>query len=314
MSMIFSPDGILNVAADPSDLPESAGEGGSRSGAMVRAKNVRLNESGKAHARDGSTKLNAAAIEAAIWWIEEQAGIRYAFAGTKIYADEASITTGLTSAQWSAIKYNAFNDTTANIFALNGTDRKRVEASVAYEWGLAAPTVAPTVSSGQGDGLTGTYNAKYTYVRKVGSVIVAESNPSPSAALYVEGTNKSLAVTVTAPSDAQVTHIRLYRTFDNGVIYYLDQETTVAGYTHGVTQTWEDTDDRISGAAWKFTLTDATRNTENTYSWEEQPNLDINDNSGYARAGNWWEENDEAMSKYLAKLADLPNGLGGTPR
>jgi len=166
LSTFFSPGGSLNVALDSSDLPETGDERGSHSGALVRCKNMRTNENGKAITRDGSAKLNATAIETAIWWIEEQGGNRYSFAGTQIYKDELSIATGLTSAQWAAIKYNAFNDTTDNIFALNGTDRKRVEASVAYEWGIDAPATAPTLAVGQATGLTGQYNAKYTYVRK----------------------------------------------------------------------------------------------------------------------------------------------------
>lgn len=310
MSTFFSPDGSLNVAIDASDLPETGDGKNSHSGALVRCKNMRTNEKGKAITRDGSAKLNASAIEIAIWWIEEQGGSRFSFAGTQIYEDEVSIATGLTSAQWSAIKYNAFNDTTDNIFALNGTDRKRIESSVVNEWGIAAPTVEPVLSNGQATGLTGKYNAKYTYVRKVGNVIVAESNPSPAAALHREGENQSLGVSVTASGDSQVTHFRLYRTLNGGVIYYLDQEVPAAGYTHGVSESFEDTDNYITGAAFKFTIEDKTHGTENTYTWEEQPNIDIEDNSGYVDGGNWWDEDEETRERYQLLLSQR-GGLGG---
>jgi len=270
MSVLFSPDGSLNVAVDPSDLPETGDAKNSRSGAMVRCKNMRTNEPGKAITRDGSAKFNTTAIETAIWWIEEQSGSRYAFAGTKIYKNESSIGTGLTSAQWSAIKYNAFNDTQDNIFALNGTDRKRIESDTVYEWGIDAPTVAPTLSTGAGSGLTGQYNAKYTYVRKVGSVIVAESNPSPAADNNVVLADQSLSVDVTQSSDSQVTHIRLYRTVTNGSTYFLDLEipaniTTAYGYS----ESFEESDAYISGTGYKFSIEDTTNGTENTYTWEE---------------------------------------------
>jgi len=269
MTIFWSPDGHLNISADASDLPESVSDGNSRSGAMARCKNLRLDEPGKAKTRDGSAKLNTTAIANAIWWIEVQAGTRYTFAGQNIYEDETSIASGLTSAQWAAIKYNAFNDTKQNVFALNGTDRKRIESGTVYEWGIAAPTGRPTLTIGQGTGLTGKYNAKYSYVRKVSGVTVAESNLSPAARLHIELTDQSLAVGVDAPSDSQVTHIRLYRTLNGGVQYYRDQDIPVDTYTHGISQTWEDTDNYISGDAFKFTITDTTHTTENTYTWEE---------------------------------------------
>jgi len=303
MTVIFSPDGSLNVAIDPSDLPETGDAQNSRSGAMVRCKNMRTNEAGKAITRDGSAKLNTTAIETAIWWIEEQGGSRFSFAGTKIYKDETSIGTGFTSAQWAAIKYNAFNDTTDNIFALNGTDRKRIESSTVYEWGITAPTVAPTGTSGQSTGLTGKYNVRYTYARKVGSVVVSESNPSPQGAAHVELNNQSLAINITDSADSQVTHVRLYRTLDNGIVYFHDQDIPVDTYTHGISESFEDTDNYISGDAFKFTVEDVVHGTENTYTWEEQPNTDIEDASGYNDGSNWWDENEEAYQRYLERLA-----------
>ena len=150
---------------------------------MQRCKNMRLDQDGKAIVRDGSSKLNSGnAIGTPIWRIIEQAGTRYSFASTIIYEDESSIETGLTSAMWSAILYNSFSSTTQNVFALNGTDRKRIEGSNVYEWGIAAPTVAPTIAVGALTGLTGDYNARYTYLRKEGTTVVSESNPSPAAA------------------------------------------------------------------------------------------------------------------------------------
>src|SRR3990167_6668476 len=245
---------MLNVAADPSDLPDSSDGLSISSDSLTRCKNLRINQKGLAKTRDGSTKLNATAINTAIYWIEEQDGYRYSFAGTNIYRDETSIQGSLTSAQWTAAKYNAFNDTTEQIFALNGTDRKRVTGSSVYEWGIAATTVAPTLSSGQGVGLTGQYNAKYSYVRKVGTTTVAESNVSPEAATYIELLDQSLAVEVTAPSDSQVTHIRLYRTEADGILYFFDQDVPYNFYAYGHTEAFEATDVYISGNGYKFTV------------------------------------------------------------
>jgi hypothetical protein len=159
--------------------------------------------------------------------IIEQGGVRYAFAGSVIYRNESSIVTGLASSPWASMLYNSYNDTTEQVFATNGIDRKRIQASTAYEWGIAAPTAAPTITTGAKTGLTGAYNAKYTYCRKVGSVVVCESNPSPAAAAAVTLANGSLSVTWTASSDAQVTHVRVYRTLTGGATYYHDQDIAI---------------------------------------------------------------------------------------
>jgi hypothetical protein len=277
---------------------------------MIRCKNMRTNEPGKAKTRDGSKKINVAAIEAAIWWIEEQNGDRYTFAGTVIYKNEVAIGGATVSAQWAAIKYNAFNDTTDNIFGVNGTDRRRIEASTVYEWGIEAPTAVPGLTNGQAKGLTGTYNVRYTYLRKVGSLVVSESNPSPTAVNHVELIDQSLAVDIAASSDPQVTHARLYRTLDNGLIYYRDQDVPIGGYTHGVSHEWEGAGVYIAGNSFKFTIEDTEHGTENTYTWEVNPDSDIDDGSGYDEGTNWWNESDPLYQEYLAALRDI-GGLGG---
>jgi len=269
MSVIFNPGGILNVAEDSTDLPQQSDGFNISSDALVRCKNLRINLTGKAVTRDGSTKLNETALNTPVWWIEEQDGTRYSFAGTAIYEDESSIETGLTSAQWSGIQYNAFNDTTKQVFALNGTDRKRVEGSSVYEWGLAAPTVAPVLGVGSDAGLTGVYNVRYTYVRKVGASVVAESNPSDPATTAISLSNQSLAVDIGSPADSQVTHARLYRTFAGGDLYYLDTEIALSTtYAYGYAEDFESDDAYIAGTGFKFTITDSTNGTENTYTWE----------------------------------------------
>lgn len=261
---------MLDVAKDPSDLPQSADQLNINSEAMTRCKNLRINQKGIAKTRDGSAKLNASAINTEMWWIEVQGTTRYTFAGTVIYSNETSIKTGLTSAQWSAIQYNAYNDTTQQVFALNGTDRRRIQSGVVYEWGIAAPETAPTLGIGHGSGLTGEYNCKYTYVRKVGTTVVCESDPSPAGtSIVLDG--QSVSVSVTQPTDAQVTHIRLYRTTADGAAYYYDQEVAIGvTYAYGYVHEWEEDAAYIAGTGYKFTTTDSTNASEDTFSWEER--------------------------------------------
>lgn len=284
MPVRFDPSGFLDVATDPSDLPfESAGKT-AVSSAMTRCTNLSLDRLGVAKTRAGSTKINGSALSTPIHRIVEQGGVRYVFGGGNIYRNESStIATGLTSAKWSAIKYNAYNVTDQSIFALNGTDRKRITGSTVAEWGIAAPTVAPTVAgnltgyayahSWEADYISGSsyqfwrtsgnyqylfdwedeqlsgidggsdsatsgrrmwsfelesgrsaslrFGVKYTYCRKNGSSLECESNPSPVA--YIEA-GTGIYVTWTAPSDSQVTHVRVYRTLaDMGSFYYANE-------------------------------------------------------------------------------------------
>lgn len=363
--IFFKPNGTLNVATDPSDLPEQASDRGSFSDALVRFKNLRHDLKGVAKLRDGSKKLNTVATSGgtelvtngtfdssltgwttsisdpgSVTWVGgamrvvgyssppligyasayqaistsvgstchftcavlnsgtnvstsftatasttyvrfyvynnilsisvgitlggtdflhqtvsgysyydidnvsltggsgeadavnllvEQGGVRYGFAGESIFRNESSLVDSLTNAQWSAILYNSYNDTNQSLFALNGTDRKRITDSTVAEWGIAAPS-APTTAVGALTGLTGTYNTKVTYCRKVGSTVVYESNPS-SAGTARALTNQSLSVTWAASSDTQVTHVRVYRTLANGAIYYHDRDVAVGTTT-----------------------------------------------------------------------------------
>jgi hypothetical protein len=297
MAVFWSPSGDLNVAHDPSDLPEQADGKNISSGAMVRCKNLRLDERGKARTRDGSTKLNATAISTALTWLEVQAGVRYSFGGGIIYQDETSIASGLATGAWSAIQYNAYNDTALNIFALNGTDRKRIESGSVKEWGLEAPTIAPTISVGTGKGLTGEYNAKYTYVRKVGTVVVAESDPSPAASASVIITDGSLSATITQPSDTQVTDIRLYRTQNGGETYLLDSSIpALSSYSYGYIHDWEDTEAYIAGNGYHFTTTSA---------------VEISDGTGTGASGETGAGGTVAISNQLVSIYDASSAVAG---
>ncbi len=237
MSIIFRPNGTLDVATDPSDLPEAKGsiltgdQGAIVSEALARCKNLRLDQKGVVKTRLGTDKINSSAVTSSVNRIIEQGGKRYSFSGAQIYEDEVSIASGLTDAAYTAILYNAYNSTTQNVFAINGTDRKRIESGVVKEWGITAPTVAPVLAAGASTGLTGAYNAKYTYCRKSGSTVICESDPSPAGAAAVTLANGSLSVTWTASGDSQVTHVRVYRTLAGGSTYYHDQDIAIGTVT-----------------------------------------------------------------------------------
>lgn len=143
MSVRFTPNGFLDVATEASDLPGEIAGKVEISGAMRRCKNLRLDRAGMAVVRDGSVKKSSTAMTVAINKIVEMSGKVWEL-GSIAYMDESSMATSLASTQWSAIVNNAYNETTPYIFALNGTNRKRMYATGVYEWGIAAPSTDPS--------------------------------------------------------------------------------------------------------------------------------------------------------------------------
>ncbi len=147
MAIKFTPTGLLDIATDPSALPAQVGGKVEASGAMVRCKNLTTVDNGIAGTRKGSDVIGAATVaQTTPKLLIEHTGDRYLFSGTVLYKNEASIATGLTAAKWRGVLYNAYNVATQSLFALNGTDRKRITGSTVAEWGIEAPTAAPTVA------------------------------------------------------------------------------------------------------------------------------------------------------------------------
>jgi hypothetical protein len=159
---------------------------------------------------------------------------------------------------WSAVLYSPYNSTTESIFGLNGTYRKRIDDDATYEWGMDAPDTRPTIAAGNGTGLTGDYNAKYTWCRKEKTTLVYESNPSDEAQAVVTLSNEDLRVTFIEPPDEQI----------NGSTYSYDTEVPWANKNYSVCHTWEETGAYISGDAYRFTTTDTYQDSEDTFSWE----------------------------------------------
>lgn len=251
MPTIFTPTEKLDVSTDPSMLPQEVNGNTIVSGAMQRCKNLRLNQMGVAITRDGYTKVGSS-VASPIWKILEQDGSRYTFAGTRIYLNESSIATGLTSAQWSALTYNPFNSITRSVYSLNGTDRKRIEGSSVFEWGIDEPDTEPSVVKEVGGALIeGTfYSYKFTYARLEGTTVVSESNSSPeSEGIEIDDANKGIVVfKLNTATDSQITHVRIYRAeytdaslSDSAIYYFLATQTsTDPNYTDDGSTTFAD--------------------------------------------------------------------------
>lgn len=256
MAVRFSPDGFLDISTEASDLPSQTSGKDEVSGAMRRCTNLQLDKMGIAATRKGSSKVNAVAVagSTASTLIMDQGEKRYLFANTTIYENEVSIKDGLAELPWSAIKYNPFNSTRQNIYAVNGSDRKRIESGVVYEWGRESPVDVPYVAKGTRTGLTGVYNVKYTYARKEGDAVVYESNPSDEAAASVTLANQSLWAKFEMTTDAQISAIRIYRTENSGIDYLHLMDVSVPTVNdYAYCYDWEKTYAYIAGVGFKIT-------------------------------------------------------------
>jgi hypothetical protein len=117
---------------------------------------------------------------------------------------------------------NIFNSTTAQPFNFivdgntlyfgNGTDMKKYDGTTVSNWGITAPSVAPTITP-TGTGLTGDYSWLYCYYNSLTGHI---SSPSPVSATTTLATNRSADISATASTDTQVTGIKVFRTTAGG--------------------------------------------------------------------------------------------------
>jgi hypothetical protein len=95
MSILFKPNGGLDIQTESTDLPEQGdGKGAISSGAMVRCKNLDVSRMGLLSTRSGSFKLANFGPVAPIVYIYEAGGNRYEFGGAFSYINEIIVSTG----------------------------------------------------------------------------------------------------------------------------------------------------------------------------------------------------------------------------
>ena len=184
--------------------------------------------------------------------------IRYRIAGQSAYREsERILTDELSPNLFTTLQaFRPLNDSTTWAFIADDAIMRKDNGTTVAQWGIEAPTVTPTVTSGPGT-LNGDYSTVYTYVRKTDDGKIAhESNASPASAT-LSLTNGKLVVEdldLLRPTDPQVTHLRFYRTFADGTQYLFETEVAVAsipvavdpsdpvdttGYEYGYTQDFE---------------------------------------------------------------------------
>src|SRR3989304_241506 len=185
------------------------------------SQNADYRQKGLIRSRNGSTTLYSSQ---GVTLIGGAQGFVYSV-DTDVYKNGTALSASGVSAV-TALGVCELRNVQTEALLISGTANKKVEGSTVTNWGISEPSAIPTIAL-SGTGITGSYYYRYTYVRKSGSTIVAESNPS-SASLIASPVNQTVDVTWTVSSDSQVTHVRLYRTLNGGSatsydFYYLTE-------------------------------------------------------------------------------------------
>lgn len=117
---------------------------------------------------------------------------------------------------WTSTSAETFDFVVSNntCFFGNGTDMKAFDGVTVRNWGITAPTVAPTLTLVAG---TATVTVSWCYVvTYTNETIEHESSPSPLTACSGPFGPQAVQLGLTASTDPQVTNIRVYRTSDGG--------------------------------------------------------------------------------------------------
>jgi hypothetical protein len=192
---------------------------------LLRAVNADLHtQLGVIRVRQGRQLLSATNLGAPVNGLWRHNGRRYQAAGVTLFRNFVSILTDLIgTVSPTVFPYQPLNDTITWSFIADQNTMRKDDGTTVYLWGLTAPVAAPVIAIGAAGSLSGDYSAVYTYARVVDGAVAHEGNPTPSPA-PITLTADVLSVPVIASTDAQVTHIRIYRTVAGGSRYFFDQQ------------------------------------------------------------------------------------------
>lgn len=211
---------------------------------LAKAINADLHtEHGTPRVRNGRTKLFLSQLD--ISPVRRLAFInntRVHIAGRNAYVDEVKVIDGELSPSGvtTLMAFRPLNDSNEYAFVADAQVMKKIQGTTVTKWGIAAPTVAPVISiENAGTGaLSGRYSVRYTYVREDDGKVAHESNPSPTSQL-VEPSSADIRISsVTASTDAQVTHIYFYRTVAGGTQHKFELKIPIISRT-GITYPFE---------------------------------------------------------------------------
>lgn len=206
--------GGANTSADSDQLPEWS---------SPRARNTFLKKLGEGSAVVGTRRGLSVLHENVVPFSPRLWGFQYKKASGTNYnllvSDTGRLDQLESDGTISAINATAFTSgdhapifAVANnlCFIVNDVDQKKTDGTAVYNFGIAAPA-APTVAAAAGGAMAvGTYDVALTYYN---ANTGHESSRSAFTSATTAGANLKLNVSWTAPTDPQVTHVRVYIRF-----------------------------------------------------------------------------------------------------
>jgi hypothetical protein len=226
-------------------------------GDLLSAKNVVVLGDGQVRTRNGYTQVKAFSgkIQRQYYFQRDSDQTKWVLLhrGSNLSAMkvDGSSDTVLKSAESTSSQFDFIN-TYFEAFCSDGNNSYRIDdiagTMTAYQWGITAPTVAPTIANGVGS-LTLASGRAYCYcyvsyfTDSRGTQRMSISAPSPLSAHTGPLTSKVITVgAMTASMDAQVTHIWVFTTMDSpfnagSTLYFL------AEITNGTTSYGDSTSD-----------------------------------------------------------------------
>lgn len=131
---------------------------------------------------------------------------------------------------FSSTKKNTFFQGGDTLFIAGGRPAFYVDGATVERVGIPAPITAPSVATGGGTGLTGSFQYAYTFYDSTSG---RESDLSPLSST-VSPSNQDINLTSieTTVAAANVDKKRIYRTQNNGTLFYLVTEVTLATTTY----------------------------------------------------------------------------------
>lgn len=220
-------------------------------GDVARAINVDLHSlPGVLQARLGSRLLlDVGAGSGRVRRLTRYSARRYQVKGTTLYRDGTSIYAGLSPNNVTTfLHYRPLADETTWTFVADDTAMLKDDGEDLVIWGPEGPPSRPVVSAYAGGRLTaGEYTVVYTYARRNDGGLAHETNPSTeSRTITLVGEYNAIAITDFAlPTETQFTHLRFYRTLEDGTDHFFAVQITAEDSVieYGLTQNWEDDED-----------------------------------------------------------------------
>lgn len=191
-------------------------------GALRRAVNVDVLDSGKLRRRRGFTPYLAAAGAHSLWG--DRAGNGYFVAADvlkRLNLDGTATTLGTVATGANPL---AFEEAGIGAYFVSRTARGRIINGVLGTWGVDVPTSPPSMMPGAGVLDPGKYMAAITYLLDDGR----ESGASALSAITLSATGGITFYGLPVPSQAGVTRKRIYLTTANGEVLYRVAECAAA--------------------------------------------------------------------------------------